>query len=134
MSNRVMLASGIVSVLAIAAALQSYNLSAQQAPDPYKVTAGQARFAAALEILPASGVIGYLSDMQVGGANGAIAYMSAQYAMAPRAIVPAEKSHPEWALGNFARPGNFAERGAQTGYRIVRDLGNGVVIYRRTQP
>jgi len=40
----------------------------------------------------------------------------------------------EWALGNFARPGNFAERGAQAGYRVVRDLGNGVVIYRRTQP
>jgi len=48
--------------------------------------------------------------------------------------VPIGKLPAEWALGNFARPGNFAERGAQAGYRVVRDLGNGVVIYRRTQP
>jgi len=134
MLNRAALGALAVAVLAVLAAMKSYDLSSQQASDPYGVTAGQARFAGALEILPASGVIGYLSDMPVGENVGSIAYMAAQYAVAPRAVVPVEKSAPEWALGNFAHPGNFAERGAQAGYRIVRDLGNGVIVYRRARP
>ncbi len=133
MSNKTAIAAIAVAVLAIFSAMRSYDLSSQQAPDPYGVTAGATRFAGALEILPASGVIGYLSDMPLGENIGSIAYMAAQYSVAPRAILPVEKLQAEWALGNFAHPGNFAERGAQAGYRIVRDLGNGVVVYRRTR-
>ncbi|MBZ5605570.1 MAG: hypothetical protein LAO79_25000 [Acidobacteriia bacterium] len=134
MSNRVVFAAIAVAVLAVCAAVKSYDLSTQQAADPYGVTAGETRFSAALDALPASGVVGYLSDMPIGENVGSIAYMAAQYAVAPRAIVPIDKLRAEWALGNFARPGNFAERGAQAGYRIVRDFGNGVVVYRKAQP
>jgi len=134
MSNRGVAAALVVAALAVLATVKSYDLSSQQAADPYGVTAGQTRFAAALDALPAGGVIGYLSDMPPGENVGAIALMAASYAVAPRAIVPVEKSQAEWALGNFARPGNFAERGAQAGYRIVRDFGNGVVVYRKAQP
>ena len=134
MPNRPAIAALAVALLAVFAATKSYDLSSQQASDPYGITAGQTRFAAALEILPATGVIGYLTDMPVAENVGSIAFMAAQYSAAPRAIVPIEKSQAEWALGNFAHPGNFAERGAQAGYRIVRDLGNGVVVYRRAQP
>jgi len=134
MPNRPAIAALAVALLAVFAATKSYDLSSQQASDPYGITAGQTRFAAALEILPATGVIGYLTDMPVAENVGSIALMAAQYSMAPRAIVPIGKSRAEWALGNFAHPGNFAERGAQAGYRIVRDLGNGVVVYRRAQP
>ncbi len=134
MSNRATWVAIAVAVLAIAAATRSYDLSTQQAPDPYGVTAGQTRFAAALDALPATGVIGYISDMPVGENVGSIAYMAAQYAVAPRAMMPVEKQSAEYALGNFARPGNFAERGSQLGYRIVRDFGNGVVVYRKAQP
>ncbi len=123
-----------VALLAVLAAFHSYDLSTQQAADPYGVTAGQARFAGALDVLPASGAIAYISDMPVRENAGSIAYMAAQYSVAPRAILPVERFQAEWALGNFARPGNFAERGAQAGYRIVRDFGNGVVVYRRAQP
>src|SRR5579883_318153 len=82
MWNRTALAALAVALLAIAAAMRSYELSSQQAPDPYGVTAGQTRFAAALELLPATGVIGYLTDMPVGENTGSIAYMAAQYAVA----------------------------------------------------
>jgi hypothetical protein len=134
MSNRAAIGALVVAALAVLAALHSYELSSQQAPDPYRITAGATRFAAALEMLPASGVIGYISDMPTGDGAGSIAYMAAQYSVAPRAILPVERTQAEWALGNFARPGNFAERGAQAGYRIVRDLGNGVIVYRRSRP
>lgn len=134
MPQRAAYAALAVAALACAAALKSYDLSSQLAPDPFGIAAAQTRFAAALELLPASGVIGYLSDMGMSENVGRIAFMDAQYALAPRAVVPFEKSNPEWVLGNFARPGNFAERGAQAGYRIVRDLGNGVVVYRRAHP
>jgi hypothetical protein len=134
MSNRTAIASLAVALLGVAAAMKSYDRSSQQVPDPYGVTAGQARFAAALEILPAQGIIGYLTDMPVGENVGSIAFMAAQYSVAPRALVSVEKSTAEWALGNFARRNYRAERGAQAGYRIVRDLGNGVVVYRRAQP
>jgi hypothetical protein len=134
MPNRVVIGSIVVAALAVLAAMKSYDLSTQQVSDPYGVTAGQTRFAAALELLPASGVIGYLSDMPLDDNVGSIAYMAAQYAVAPRAIVPVEKAQAEWALGNFAHPGNFAERGAQAGYRIVNDFSNGVVVYRRSNP
>jgi len=134
MSNRAAIGAIVVAILAVIAAMRSYDFSSQQPADPYRVSAGQARFAPALELLPASGVIGYMSDLPLGENAGTVAYMAAQYSVAPRAILPIERAQAEWALGNFARPGNFAERGAQAGYRIVRDLGNGVVIYRRSQP
>lgn len=134
MLNRAAIVAIVVAALAVLAAMKSYDLSTQQAADPYAITAAQARFAAALEILPVSGEIGYLSDMPLSDNVGQIAYMAAQYAMAPRALMPVEKAPAEWVLGNFAHPGNFAERGAQAGYRIQRDLGNGVVVYRRAHP
>jgi len=124
----------VVAALAAFAAMKSYDLSSQQAVDPYGVTAGQTRFAAALEALPPNEVIGYITDMPLGENIGSIAYMAAQYSVAARAIVPIDKMSTEWALGNFAHPGNFSERGAQSGFRMIRDFGNGVVVYRRSRP
>jgi len=134
MPKRAVIGAIAVAVLAVFAAMKSSDLSSQQAADPFGIASAQTRFAPALEMLPTSGVIGYLSDLPAGENAGSIAYMAAQYAVAPRAIVPVEKSPVEWALGNFARPGNFAERGAQAGFRLVHDFGNGVVVYRRARP
>jgi hypothetical protein len=131
MPNRAAIGAIAVALLTVFAAMKSADESAQQPADPYGVTAGQTRFAAALEMLPSGGVIGYISDMPLGENVGAIAYMAAQYALAPRAVLPVEKTAAEWVLGNFAHPRNFAERGAQAGFRLVRDFGNGVVVYRR---
>lgn len=133
MSTRAATGAIVVAALAVFAAFRSYDVSSQQNPDPYGVTAGATRFAAALEMLPPTGVIGYMSDLPLGENAGTVAYMAAQYSVAPRAILPVEKTQAEWAVGNFARPGNFAERGAQGGYRVVRDFGNGVVVFRRAR-
>jgi hypothetical protein len=34
-------------------------------------------------------------------------------------------------VGNFARAADFTALGAQSGLTMVRDFGNGVVVYRR---
>lgn len=129
--NRVLIAALAVSGLSLFASLTSYQFSTQLAPDPFRITATRERFAAALELLPPSGVIAYLSDMPAGENAGTVAYMTARYAVAPRALVPAGKLDADWAVGNFARPVDFAAFGERAGFALVRDFGNGVVVYRR---
>lgn len=129
--TRVSIATLAVAALALLASLSSYQISTQLAPDPFRITATQDRFASAIEFLPASAVIGYITDMPVKESAGTIAYMTTRYAVAPRALVPAGKIAAEWAVGNFARPADFVAIGAQAGFALVRDFGNGVVVYRR---
>jgi len=126
-----------VAALAVFASLNSYQVSQQVAeryPDAYGVAAAQQRMEGALKILPASGLIGYLSDMPLGQNAGTAAFLAAQYAVAPRALAPVGQSQTEWAIGNFSRAADFAALGAQAGLTMVRDFGNGVVVYRRTKP
>lgn len=121
----------LVAVLALLASLSSYQVSTELAPDPFRIAATQERFAAALELLPPAAVIGYLTDMPITGNAGTVAYMTARFAVAPRALVPVGGLATEWAVGNFAHPADFALVGAQSGFALVRDFGNGVVVYRR---
>lgn len=125
-----------VAALALAASLNSYQLSQQAAasPDTYGVAAAESRMEQALSILPGSATIGYLSDLPADQNAGMAAFMAAQYAVAPRALVPIDKAQTEWVIGNFARSAAFAALGARSGLTVVRDFGNGVVIYRRSRP
>jgi hypothetical protein len=50
--------------------------------------------------------------------------------VAPRALL-LNDPRPEWAVGNFTKPLDFAAAGAARGYQMIADLGNGVVLYRR---
>jgi hypothetical protein len=120
-----------VAILAFAASFSSYEISTQLAADPFRISATQTRFADALNLLPPAATIAYLTDMPVTGNAGTVAYMTARYAVAPRALVPAGKLPAEWAIGNFAHPADFVAIGAQSGFALVRDFGNGVVVYRR---
>jgi hypothetical protein len=153
-----------VAALAIAGLIHSYEVSADlsgRSPDPYRVAAGEQRFADAARRLPAMGVIGYLSDLPCEGCArdstqagsgprrqggdmsrgtalrnaGNAAFVAARYALAPRLVAPTpEAPSAEWALGNFSRPLDFAGFGQQFGFTMVADLGNGVVLYRRAKP
>jgi hypothetical protein len=126
----------LVAVLAMLASLNSYQISskvAEQYPDPYGVVAAEGRFAAALEMLPRTATIGYISDLPLTETAGSTAFVAAQYVLAPRGLVLADRQKTEWAVGNFARPGDFAAKGAEAGFTLVRDFGSGVVVYRRTQ-
>ncbi len=129
--NRASIAALVVTVLALLSSLTSYQISTQLVADPFRISAAKERFSGARELLPRTTPIGYLTDMPMRDNTGTVAYMAARYAIAPRALVPSGKTATEWAIGNFAHPADFAAIGAQSGYGIVRDFGNGVVVYRR---
>ncbi len=136
-SNRtfVTAAALAVAVLGAAGALTSYQVSAQYAqqyPDAYGAERAQARFAPLLERVPASAMLGYLTDLDASQPAYAPAFLAAQYALAPRALILlGGKEEPELAVGNFSKPLDFAAAGEARGYALVEDLGNGVVLFRR---
>lgn len=103
------------------------------------VSANERHFAALRPLLPAHGLIGYLSDPEPIGAtprdsNAAALhqfkqYLLAQYALAPALLV--RGIEPEFVVGNFD-PGTTPT--APAGLMLVRDFGDGLVLFRRSAP
>jgi hypothetical protein len=82
--------------------------------------------------VPASAVLGYLTDLDPSQQAYGSAFLAAQYAVAPRVLVLIDpQTRPEWAVGNFTRPMDFSAVGAAKGYAMNADLGNGVVLFHR---
>ena len=129
-----------VATLAVAAlgawgALNSYLVSAaysQQYPDAYGGDRAQVRFAPLTGRIPPSAELGYITDLDPSQPAYAPAFLAAQYAVAPRGLVTVNaQSRPEFAVGNFSRPSNFAAVGEAHGYSMVQDFGNGVILFHR---
>jgi hypothetical protein len=124
-----------VAVLAIYGALSSYQLSVQYAsqyPDAFSGDRGRVRFAPASARIPPVAELGYLTDLDPAQPAYAPAFLSAQYALAPRALIIVNANNkPELAVGNFTKPQDFAAAGAALGYALETDLGNGVILFRR---
>lgn len=121
----------VVALLAIVAALNSYQTSsayARQFPDAYGVARAEARFAPVLARIPANARLGYVTDLDRSHKAFASSILAAQYALAPRLLVT---TPAEWAVGNFAQPGDFQAAGARAGYDLDTDFGNGIVLYRK---
>jgi hypothetical protein len=101
-----------------------------------EITAYESRFRLLRSALPARGVVGYLGHPEPTGAtprdsNAAALlhfrrYLLAQYSLAPVLLI--ESTDHELVVGNFD-PGNSPP--APPGFRLVRDFGNGVVLFRR---
>ncbi|HEY4364699.1 MAG TPA: hypothetical protein VGN17_27285 [Bryobacteraceae bacterium] len=125
----------VVGVLGAFGALNSYNVSnnySEQFPDAYGGGVAQVRFAPLLERVPPAATLGYFTDIQPSQKAYESAFLAAQYAVAPRVLVMVDaKTRPEWAVGNFSRPQDFAAAGAAHGYGTTADLGNGVVLFHR---
>jgi hypothetical protein len=130
---QVLLALIAVAIAAVLASANSFQLSTQLQPDPWSIEPAIQRFAAVAERLPAAGAVGYISDLPLAD-RGTAAFLSAQYALPPRLLVPVEQTQLPLAIGNFSQPADFAEAGAKDGYRVEADLGNGVVLYRKATP
>ena len=82
--------------------------------------------------MPVAARLGYITDLDPSQSAYNTAFLAAQYALAPRQLVLAERgSQAEWAVGNFSKPQDFAAAGAARGYEVAADLGNGVILYRR---
>ncbi|MEO8026310.1 MAG: hypothetical protein ABI823_07540 [Bryobacteraceae bacterium] len=123
------------AVLALFGALSSYQTSrtyAEQYPDAYGAARGEVRFAPVAAQIPANGVLGYITDLEGSQSAFAPAFLAAQYVLAPRQLLVVNaENKPEWALGNFSKPMDFAAAGAALGYEVARDAGNGVILFHR---
>lgn len=123
-----------VAVLGAAGALSSYQVSAEYArqyPDAYGGERAQARFEPLAARIPASASLGYFTDLDSSAPAYAPAFLAAQYALAPRVLIPVDREKPEFAVGNFSRPTDFAAAGEARGYAFQADLGNGVILFKR---
>jgi hypothetical protein len=125
-----------VGVLGALGALNSYQVSSdysEKFKDAYGGGAAQRRFAPLLDRVPAAEALGYLTDLDPSQPAYAPAFLAAQYALAPRVLYLIDgQVRPEWAVGNFTKPLDFATAGAVQGYTMTADLGNGVVLFHRT--
>jgi hypothetical protein len=102
-----------------------------------EISVTERRFAKLRTTLPARGLVGYVGDPEPTGATAREAnaaallhfrrYLLAQYFLAPVLLV--ENLEPAVVVGNFevgATPPTPA------GFRIVREFGDGLVLFRRT--
>jgi hypothetical protein len=125
---------GLTVALAVAGAFQSYRLTAayhEARPDSFTVDRSLTRFAAIKAQLPEHAMVGYLTDLEPGSINNSTTFRAAQYALAPVLLAsPDPRLKMEWAVGNFSRPQDFAAVGAARGFELVKDFGQGVVLYR----
>jgi hypothetical protein len=103
----------------------------QTSPDPYMIRDQLARYEGLRTALPQDAVIGYTSDLRPEDTRSTLLFLGAQYALAPRIVVDDDRH--EWVLGNFSVPADFAALGAPRGLHVVRDFGNGVILYRRAR-
>ena len=124
-----------VALAAVYGALNSYQVSAENArqfPDAYGGERAKIRFAPLLSKIPANAELGYFGDLDPSHPAYAPAFLAAQYAVAPRMLLFVDsKTMPEWAVGNFSKPQDYAPFGEARGYSMAADLGNGVVLFHR---
>jgi len=133
-STRLLITCATVAFLALWGVVEFYRATADAVgpdADVYKVGAQAERFRDLASALPSSGVIGYVSDVPVTQNVGAALYASAQYTFAPRLVIDQPTQPPaEWVIGDFSKPLDVAAFGAHRGLTLVRDFGNGAVLYR----
>jgi hypothetical protein len=133
-SGLVLAACAAVAVLALWSTVNFYGATDAAAgpnADVYKIGEQGARFQDLIPALPPTGIIGYVSDVPTNETLGAVLRDGAQYALAPRLVREQSlKPGAEWVIGNFSKPLDVTQFGRQRELTLVRDFGNGVVLYR----
>ena len=122
----------IAAVLCLWGSFRYYGFETayqRQNQDPYMVSAQFTRLGPLLSVVPENAVMGYLTDAQPGSVSDSAMLGTAQYVLAPRLLT--KGSGPDWVLGNFARPADFAALADSHGLRLQKDFGNGVVLFRK---
>jgi hypothetical protein len=121
-------------VLALWSTVNFYSITEELAganADVYKIGEQAGRFQDLMSALPATGIIGYVSDVPASQTLGAVLYSGAQYTLAPRLVAEQRlKPDAEWVIGNFSKPLDVVQFGAKRGLTLVKDFGNGAVLYR----
>jgi hypothetical protein len=125
-----------VGLLLVVAASASWVQIEKPAPwaagrnEPDWVTSNEHRFDELKKSLPPSGVVGYLSDLDLGGNEGSAAWYTAEYSLVPLRLSP--ECDCESVIGNFTDSSVAPVVAKSRGLAIVRDFGRGVVLLRRS--
>lgn len=128
----VLLAVSAAALLVLAGALnyyQSLEVYAARA-DANQMVRLEDRFSEVLAVVPPGAHVGYLSDVPA-DKGGFSLHGAAQYALAPRVLDTTAAKPREWVLGDFYQSYDAARTAQERGLQVIRDLGNGVVIFRR---
>ena len=131
---QVLTACGAVALLAAWSAFGIYSTTEQAAganANVYKIGDQAARFQDLMSALPATGVVGYVSDVIANPTLAAVLYSSAQYTLAPRLVTDQHMQPGELVIGDFPKPLDLVQFGKDHGLTLVRDFGNGAVLYRK---
>jgi hypothetical protein len=133
-SSQVLIACVAVALLALWSMVDFYGVTAEAAgpgADLYKIGDQATRFQDLMAALPPAAIAGYVSDVSGAETLGSTLYFSAQYTLAPRLITDQRINPPaEWVVGNFSKPLDVVQFGKQRGLSLVKDFGNGAVLYR----
>ncbi len=124
---------GAVALVAAVSLLSIGRLFFQMAdlypstPTPDGVTDFDQRFAGVKDMLPAKGVIGYMTDPGASATdtNAQAEYYLAQYSLAPILVVNSDQQR--YVVGNFHKvvtAGSLRDRG----YKLLRQFGNGIAL------
>lgn len=131
---RVWIAVGLVLTYAGASTLRWLDQAAAWPPGTGRdeISVYQRRMELLRPVLPARGVVGYLGD-PTPTAAGALQhfrrYLLAQYSLAPLLVL--EGTEAEFVVGNFY-PGTTPA--PPPGFRMVRDFGEGLMLFERATP
>ncbi len=138
-SLAVLFGVGAVALLSLIAALDYYRYTTlvnARTPDPYRIGYQEPRFREVGEMLPVDSVVGYVSNLEFQGVRGAAAFFGAQYALAPRILVPyTSPQATDLVLGSFSADVETSDIASELtrdkGMHVVRDFDAGVVLFRK---
>jgi hypothetical protein len=133
-SVQVQAACVAVALLALWSTIDFYGATEQAAgsgADVYKIGDQAARFQDLMSALPATGIIGYVSDVPANQTLAAVLYSGARYALAPRLVTDENLQPGELVIGNFSKPLDLTQFGKDHGLALVKDFGNGAVLFRK---
>jgi hypothetical protein len=131
---RVIAGITVAALLALWGAFEHYASEAEyqgQNQDPYRISAAFGRLDGVRSAVPEISTLGYVTDAEPGSTVESAMFLGAQYVLAPRLL--AKGTTPEWVLGNFTRPADYAALGRARSLRVQQDFGNGVVLFRHQQ-
>lgn len=89
----------------------------------------QQRFLQLAPSLPAHGPVGFLSDLPAGDTTGDAEFQVARYTLPPRLVVRGAAA--PMVIGSVHAPGAAQELATGQGLAILRDFGNGLVLFGR---
>ncbi len=127
--------AGLVFLLSLSAAIAYLNgeaETARQVPDPWAIARQVERFAPLRMDLPAPTVLYYLTDVPADDNRSSTLFFGTAYALAPHVVTDAKRAEDsEMVVGSFQRRPDLARLESERGLKLVKDYGQGVMLFRR---